>query len=78
MLFHMHQDNLSLTKKITHLIFWRCLGNEPFPRTSLRKTIYSFPVLRNHKPLEAPSHIHTKTLNRLQTALMDFDFEIQY
>ncbi len=37
-----------------------------------------FILYTDHKPLEALSHIHTKTLNRLQTAMMDFDFEIQY
>ena len=37
-----------------------------------------FILFTDHKPLEALSHIHTKTLNRLQLAMMDFDFEIQY
>ena len=37
-----------------------------------------FILFTDHKPLEALSHIHTKTLNRLQLAMLDFDFEIQY
>jgi hypothetical protein len=37
-----------------------------------------FILYTDYKPLEALSHIHTKTLNRLQTAMMDFDVEIQY
>jgi hypothetical protein len=32
----------------------------------------------DHKPLEALGHIQTKTLNRLQTAIMDYDFKIKY
>ena len=37
-----------------------------------------FILFTDHKPLEALSHIHTKTLNRLQLAMLNFDFEIQY
>ena len=35
-------------------------------------------LFTDHKPLEAQSHIHTKAQNRLQLAMMDFDFKIQY
>jgi hypothetical protein len=30
------------------------------------------------KPLEKLGHLHTKTLNRLQTALLEHDFVVQY
>jgi len=32
----------------------------------------------NHKPLEKMGHLHTKTMNRLQSALLEHDFVIQY
>jgi transposase InsO family protein len=32
----------------------------------------------DHKPLEKLGHLHSKTLNRLQTALLEHDFVIQY
>jgi hypothetical protein len=31
-----------------------------------------------HKPLEKMGHLHTKTMNRLQAALLEHDFVIQY
>jgi len=37
-----------------------------------------FVVLTDHKPLEKLSHLHTKTLNRLQLAMMEYDFLMQY
>jgi transposase InsO family protein len=35
-------------------------------------------LFTDHKPLEKLVHLHTKTLNRLQTALLEHDFIIQY
>ena len=32
----------------------------------------------DHKPLEKLGHLHSKMLNRLQTALLEHDFIIQY
>jgi len=32
----------------------------------------------DHKPLEKMVHLHTKTMNRLQSALLEHDFIIQY
>jgi hypothetical protein len=32
----------------------------------------------DHKPLEKMGHLHTKTMNRLQAALLEHDFVIQY
>jgi hypothetical protein len=32
----------------------------------------------DHKPLEKLGHLHNKMLNRLQLALMEHDFKIQY
>jgi hypothetical protein len=32
----------------------------------------------DHKPTEKLGHLHSKTLNRLQTALLEHDFVIQY
>jgi GTP-sensing pleiotropic transcriptional regulator CodY len=37
-----------------------------------------FFLYTDHKPLEKPGHLHSKTLNRLQTALLEHDFVIQY
>ncbi len=32
----------------------------------------------DHKPLKTLGTLHTKTMNRLQLAMMDFDFKIRY
>jgi hypothetical protein len=32
----------------------------------------------DHKPLEKMGHLHTKTMNRLQAALLEHNFVIQY
>ncbi len=32
----------------------------------------------DHKPLEMLGHLHTKILNRLQTALLEHNFVVQY
>ncbi len=32
----------------------------------------------DHKPLATLGTLHTKTMNRLQLAMMDFDFKIRY
>ncbi len=37
-----------------------------------------FILYPNHKPLETLGTLHTKTVNRLQLAMMNFDFEIRY
>ena len=37
-----------------------------------------FTLITDHKPLVALSKIHTQTLNRLQEAVNEFDFEIVY
>ncbi len=37
-----------------------------------------FILYTDHKPLETLGPLHTKTMNRLQLAMMDFDFEIRY
>ena len=37
-----------------------------------------FILFTDHKPLEKLGHLHTKTLNRLQTALLEHDFIVQY
>jgi RNase H-like domain found in reverse transcriptase len=37
-----------------------------------------FILYMDHKPLEKLGHLHSKTLNRLQTALLEHDFVIQY
>ena len=37
-----------------------------------------FIVYTNHKPFESMGTLHTKTLNRLTLAVLDFDFEIRY
>ena len=36
-----------------------------------------FIVYTDHKPLESMGTLHTKTLNRLTLAMLDFDFEIR-
>jgi hypothetical protein len=36
-----------------------------------------FILYTDHKPLETLGTLHTKTMNRLQLAMMDFDFEIR-
>ena len=35
-------------------------------------------MFADHKPLETLSTVHTKTLNRLQQQLLEFDFDIRY
>ena len=37
-----------------------------------------FTLYTDHKPLETLSTVHTKTLNRLQQQLLEFDFDIRY
>jgi hypothetical protein len=37
-----------------------------------------FILYTDHKPLKKLGHLHSKTLNRLQTALLEHDFVIQY
>jgi hypothetical protein len=37
-----------------------------------------FILYTDHKPLETLGTLHTKTMNRLQFAMMDFDFAIRY
>jgi hypothetical protein len=37
-----------------------------------------FILYTDHKPLENLGHLHKKTLNRLQIAMNEFDFEIRY
>ncbi len=37
-----------------------------------------FILFTDHKPLEKLGHLHTKTLNGLQTALLEHDFVVQY
>ena len=37
-----------------------------------------FVLYTDHKPLEKLGHLHKKTLNRLQIAMNEFDFEIKY
>ena len=37
-----------------------------------------FILFTDHKPLEKVGHLHTKTLNHLQTALLEHDFIVQY
>jgi hypothetical protein len=37
-----------------------------------------FILFTDHKPLEKLGHLHSKMLNRLQTALLEHDFVIQY
>ena len=37
-----------------------------------------FILYTDHKPLEKLGHLHTKTMNRLQAAMLEYDFVIQY
>jgi hypothetical protein len=37
-----------------------------------------FIFYKYHKPLEKMGHLHTKTMNRWQAALLEHDFFIQY
>jgi hypothetical protein len=37
-----------------------------------------FILFTDHKPLEKLGHLHSKTMNRFQTALLEHDFVIQY
>ena len=37
-----------------------------------------FTLFTDHRPLEKLGKVHTKTLNRLQEAMLTFDFEIMY
>jgi hypothetical protein len=37
-----------------------------------------FILFTDHKPLEKLGHLHTKMLNRLQAALLEHDFVVQY
>jgi hypothetical protein len=49
------------------------MGNGILPRTPERKKVFT-----DHNPLESLGTLHTKTMSRLQLAMMDFDFEIRY
>jgi len=37
-----------------------------------------FLLFTDHKPLEKLGSVHTRTLHRIQEAMMEFDFEIHY
>jgi hypothetical protein len=37
-----------------------------------------FILFMDHRPLEKMCHLHTKMMNRLQVALLEHDFIIQY
>jgi hypothetical protein len=37
-----------------------------------------FIFYKDHKPLEKMGHLHTKTMNRLQAALLELNFVIKY
>jgi len=37
-----------------------------------------FILYTDHKPLEKLSHLHSKTMNRLQAAMLEYEFVIQY
>ena len=37
-----------------------------------------FTLYTDHRPLEKLSHLHTKTLNRLQLAMLEYEFVIQF
>ena len=37
-----------------------------------------FILYTDHKPLEKLGHLHSKTMNRLQSAMLEYDFLIQY
>jgi hypothetical protein len=37
-----------------------------------------FILYTDHKPLEKVGHLHSKTMNQLETALLEHDFLIQY
>jgi hypothetical protein len=37
-----------------------------------------FILYTDHKPLEKLGHLHSKTMNQFQTALLEHDFVIQY
>ena len=37
-----------------------------------------FTLFSDHKRLESLSTVHTKTLNRLQQQMLEFDFDIRY
>jgi len=37
-----------------------------------------FVLYTDHKPLEKLGHLHSKTMNRLQSAMLEYDFIIQY
>jgi hypothetical protein len=66
-------------KKTTHPFCWKLLllfGAWTFlTNTSKEKKIILY---TDHKPLEKMGHLHTKTMNRLQSALLEHDFVIQY
>ncbi len=50
-------------------------GMEVFNEYLRRK---QFILFTDHKPLEKLGHLHTKTLNHLQTALLEHDFIVHY
>jgi transposase InsO family protein len=52
-----------------------CWGMEYFDNYLRGK---HFTLFTDHKPLEKLSHLHTKTLNRLQELTLTYDFQIQY
>ena len=51
------------------------MGHEPLlcGVKGLKLTLFT-----DHKPLEKLSTTHTKTFNRLQEAMLEFDFETKY
>jgi len=53
----------------------RCLGVDHFNEYLKGK---KFILYTDHKPLEQLGHLHSKTMNHFQTALLVHDFVIQY
>jgi hypothetical protein len=50
-------------------------GNEHFDVYLIGK---QFTLVTNHRPLEHLGSVHTKTLNRLQHLMLEYDFTIEY
>jgi hypothetical protein len=67
-----HKKNYSLFLLEAAATVW---GMDTFNKYLTGKQLILY---TNHKPLKKLGHLHSKTMNPLQTALLDHNFIIQY
>jgi hypothetical protein len=77
MSLHMLLRKLKSMKRTIHHFYLKCMRlNGVWNISHLRGK--QFLLFTDHKPLEKLGKVHTKTLYRIQEAMLQYDFEIHY